>query len=62
MAEAMAKVSKPNPALGSAAPVRAAVTTPAMPAHTPEIRNTIKVCDLTLIPENQAAWALPPSA
>jgi len=43
IAEAMAKVSKPCPAAGSAAPSRAADSTAEKLEQTPEIMNTISV-------------------
>ena len=60
IAAAIANVSKPAPACGSADPTLAVETTPAIPAQTPEIIKTISVCNFTFIPENHAAWLFPP--
>ena len=37
-------------------------TTPAIPAHVPDIIKTIRVCSFTSIPENHAACLFPPRA
>ncbi len=59
---AIAYVSNPVAAAGSAAPTRPIRTIPAILEQIPDIIKTSNVWSLTLTPEYQAASLLPPSA